>query len=55
MGYVYGRVVQNMDVEIQRKLIIHYKGWNLHHNPFSITKTYTKTRYGYDTKLKFKN
>ena len=54
MGYVYGRVVQNMDVEIQRKLIIHYKGWNLHHNPFSITKTYT-TRYGYDTKLKFKN
>ena len=39
MGYVYGRVVQNMDFEIQRKLMIHDKGWNLHYNPFSITKT----------------
>ena len=38
MGYVYGRVAQNMDFEVQRKLIIHDKGWNLHYNPFSITK-----------------
>ena len=43
MGYVYGRVVQNRDFEIQRKLMIHDKGWNLHYNPFSITKTYTKS------------
>ena len=38
MGYVYGRVVQNRDLEIQRQLMIHDKGWNLHYNPFSITK-----------------
>ena len=38
MGYVYGRVVQNMNFEIHRKLIINDKGWNLHYNPFSITK-----------------
>ena len=41
MGYVYGRVAQNVDFEIQGKLIINDKGWNLHYNPFSITKTYT--------------